>query len=86
MKLTALSSISLLSRLWSVALVNSMFITDATYALVHLAAPLIDCFIKYSIVSLTNRHQFTSLQSLPDVIESPPGPLNFILKFFDLNG
>ena len=86
MKFTALSSICLLSRLGSVALVDSMLITDATYALVHLAAPLIDSFIKYSIVSLTDSYQLTSFKCFPNVVEGPPGPLNFILKLFDLNG
>jgi hypothetical protein len=86
MKLTALSCISLLSRLWPIALVHSMLITDAAYALVHLAAPLIDGFIKYSIVSLTDSYQLTSLKCFPNVVEGPPGPLNFILKLFYLDG
>jgi hypothetical protein len=86
MKFTALSCICLLSRLGSVTFVDNMLITDAPYALVHLVATLIDSFIKYSIVSLADSYQLTSLKCLPDVVKGPPGPLNFILKLFDLNG
>ncbi len=46
----------------------------------------IDGLVEDRIVRFTDGHEISALKCFTDVIESPSGPLDLILKLFDFNG